>query len=147
MTLFCINHKVFFIIIVRLLCIGQVIIVNQHLWDTVSIKPKGHHIAIIICQTFMFICWMWNFPYWGTCPPPNSHVAHVTLESRGTHNTNWLHLNQIKKLINLDRSWIWTKSVLLNVLVKRGIKLEQIKEAQNMQKLFITSLNLSDFED
>ena len=85
--LFCINHKVFLIIIVRLLLIGQVIVVNQHLWHTVSTKPKGHDIDIITCQTFMFICWMLNFPYGGICPPPNSHVAHAVLESRGTHNT------------------------------------------------------------
>ena len=102
MTLFCINHKVFFLIIVRLLLIWKVIIVKQHRWHTVSIKPKKHHIAIIICQTFMFICWMSNFPYGGIYPPPNSHVAHVTLESRGIYNTNWLYLNQIQKLINLD---------------------------------------------
>ena len=29
-----------------------------------------------------------KLPLWGICPPPNSHVAHVALESRGTHNTN-----------------------------------------------------------
>ena len=73
---------------VRLLLIGQVIILNQHLWHTVSIKPKGHRIATISCQTFMFICWILKFPYGGICPPQNSHVAHVTLESSGTHYTH-----------------------------------------------------------
>ena len=146
MTLYCIHLKVFFIIIVRLLLIGQVIVVNQHLWHAVSIKRKGHHIAIINCQAFMFICWMWNISYGGICPSPNSHVAHVTLESRGTHNTNGLYLNQIQKLI-LNITLIGIKCVLLNVFVKRRKKLEQIKVAQNMQKLFITSLNLSEFED
>ena len=103
-TLFCIDHKVFVMIIVIIILIGQVIIVNQHLWLAVSIKPKMHHIAISICQTFMFIGWMWNFPYGGICPPQNSHVAHVSLENRCTHKTNGLYLNQIKKLINFDIS-------------------------------------------
>ena len=41
------------------------------------------------------------------------------------------------------------ENVLLNVFVKRQMKLEQMKVAQNMQKLFIyvTSLKLSEFED
>ena len=33
--------------------------------------------------------------------------------------------------------WIETKNVLLNVLVKRQMKLEKIEVAHNMQKLFI----------
>ena len=35
----------------------------------------------------------------------------------------------------------------MNVFVKRWMKQEQIKVAQNMQKLFMTSLKLSEFED
>ena len=50
-------------------------------------------------------------------------------------------------MINLDILWIWTESVILIVFIKQRMKLEQIKVAQNMQKLFITSVKLSEFED
>ena len=41
------------------------------------------------------------------------------------------------------------ENVLLNVFVRGRMKLEQIKVAQNIQKLFIhvNSLKLSEFED
>ena len=94
-TLFCINHKVFFIIIVRLLWIRQVIIVNQHLWHTVSNKTKGPSYCYYNMSNIHV-----HLLYRAICPPQNSDVAHVTLESRGKHNTNWLYLNQIPKLIN-----------------------------------------------
>ena len=39
-----------------------------------------------------------------------------------------------------------TESVVLDVFVKRRMKIEQIKVAQNMQKIFITSMKLSEFK-